>query len=447
MAQRTEALYDGKIIGIESVFTVIGGKQVNIPERIDDLRKKSRKGQLFCPCGCGANLILVAGDKNLREQHFRIKNSEDSLNCHMITEGKISVDSKIVLKCWLDDKIKADDLETRVPISMVNDCTRKYEFSFISRKKKIALNYCHERANLSDEKLEILDSNGAGIRIIHVVDFSNGNTNGQYPEWLMKIQKRQKYCLLLSIQESDYDKALLKAVFYEQDIDGYWVETSFAEDLLQKFDIAEDGDVLYNERSLLHFMEEERDRFHAGILTEQKKREEAQKRKEEEDRQREEDVKRRFAEELKRREKLEKEQAEAAEKRRLEKERQAAKEQKRREEFRKFIESGELPSDRQVLDENGVRWVRCEFCGKAGPYTDFSSYGGAGRINLGTCNECQNNNPEVAKRLSARISASRDPVTCPKCGGKLIRRRGRYGDFWGCDNYPDCTYTRRIFTR
>ena len=29
-----------------------------------------------CPCGCGANLILVAGDKNLREQHFRINKAD-----------------------------------------------------------------------------------------------------------------------------------------------------------------------------------------------------------------------------------------------------------------------------------------------------------------------------------------------------------------------------------
>jgi DNA topoisomerase-3 len=27
---------------------------------------------------------------------------------------------------------------------------------------------------------------------------------------------------------------------------------------------------------------------------------------------------------------------------------------------------------------------------------------------------------------------------CTKCEGLLIRRKGKYGYFWGCGNYPDC---------
>lgn len=30
---------------------------------------------------------------------------------------------------------------------------------------------------------------------------------------------------------------------------------------------------------------------------------------------------------------------------------------------------------------------------------------------------------------------------CPKCGGKLILRHGRYGNFYGCSNYPRCRFT------
>jgi hypothetical protein len=30
---------------------------------------------------------------------------------------------------------------------------------------------------------------------------------------------------------------------------------------------------------------------------------------------------------------------------------------------------------------------------------------------------------------------------CPKCGGILILRNGRYGSFYGCSNYPKCRYT------
>lgn len=34
--------------------------------------------------------------------------------------------------------------------------------------------------------------------------------------------------------------------------------------------------------------------------------------------------------------------------------------------------------------------------------------------------------------------------TCPKCGGKLIKRNGKYGDFIGCSNYPKCKYTKKV---
>ena len=30
---------------------------------------------------------------------------------------------------------------------------------------------------------------------------------------------------------------------------------------------------------------------------------------------------------------------------------------------------------------------------------------------------------------------------CPKCGGTLVRRNGKYGSFWGCSNYPKCRFT------
>lgn len=29
---------------------------------------------------------------------------------------------------------------------------------------------------------------------------------------------------------------------------------------------------------------------------------------------------------------------------------------------------------------------------------------------------------------------------CPRCGGKLIEREGKYGKFFGCSNYPNCKF-------
>lgn len=29
---------------------------------------------------------------------------------------------------------------------------------------------------------------------------------------------------------------------------------------------------------------------------------------------------------------------------------------------------------------------------------------------------------------------------CPRCGGKLIEKSGKYGSFYGCENYPQCKF-------
>lgn len=31
---------------------------------------------------------------------------------------------------------------------------------------------------------------------------------------------------------------------------------------------------------------------------------------------------------------------------------------------------------------------------------------------------------------------------CPRCGADLIKREGKYGAFYGCTNYPQCTFTK-----
>lgn len=33
---------------------------------------------------------------------------------------------------------------------------------------------------------------------------------------------------------------------------------------------------------------------------------------------------------------------------------------------------------------------------------------------------------------------------CPKCGGHLVERKGRYGSFLGCSNFPKCKFTRPL---
>ncbi len=39
----------------------------------------------------------------------------------------------------------------------------------------------------------------------------------------------------------------------------------------------------------------------------------------------------------------------------------------------------------------------------------------------------------------------RDENLCPNCSSKMISRKGQYGVFWGCSNYPNCKGTRDSF--
>ena len=394
MAQRTVALCNGKYIGIETIYTVIDGKQINIPDKLKELRLKSRNDQLLCPCGCGAHLTLVAGDRNLREQHFRIKDGQE--NCTVLTEGKASVESKIVLKCWLDDNLHAEDLESRVPICDVADTDRRYEYTFISRAYGVAVDYCYYRANLSDEKQAILEQNSPGIKIIHIVDSKNGGTEGQYPEGLMKIQTKQKYVLLLTAADMDYEAAEMAAVFYSQDIDGVWQETVFAEGALKEFRIDPKGNLRFKGELVSALFDVAFQRYQRGLEAERGRREAEKRRITERIKQQQEKIEQR------------KKQAEEAEKlRRAEEEKLLAEKRRTEEDFQLDMELALAQQNTPVYDAEGNRWIRCEFCGKIATDAEFTTYGGAGRVNLGTCNECSENNPAVEKALEARFNKQR----------------------------------------
>lgn len=391
MVQRSVCLCDGKYIGIESIFTVIDGKQINIPDKLSALRTRSRKGELFCPCGCGANLILVAGDRNLRAQHFRLKDSARQHECTAETERSHSIYSKIVLKCWLDEKLNVSDVETRVPICLVGDTARKYEFSFVSRTSKLAVSYSCNRANLSDEKMEILRANSSGIRLIYIVDALNSCGNGQYPEALMKVQERQGYCLLLDVEEMEYSTAKLSAVFYAQDCTGLWREIEFAAGALREFSISEYGRLLYQNAPLAALCEWKKSEFEREVQQEKIWREQQMKelleRPEREQKQR---PKRTQTLPVRRPQNTKSERQRAMEKLVHEKEEAGRRAQKkqREEAFRQTLAEQLNQQETQVIDPDGNRWVKCRYCGRVDKTTAFSSYGGRGSVNLGTCKIC-----------------------------------------------------------
>ncbi|MCK4798485.1 MAG: restriction endonuclease [Spirochaetes bacterium] len=42
------------------------------------------------------------------------------------------------------------------------------------------------------------------------------------------------------------------------------------------------------------------------------------------------------------------------------------------------------------------------------------------------------------------IIKSKETDICPTCGGKLLEKKGKYGKFFGCSNYPNCRFTKNI---
>ena len=47
------------------------------------------------------------------------------------------------------------------------------------------------------------------------------------------------------------------------------------------------------------------------------------------------------------------------------------------------------------------------------------------------------------KEYEKRRAASKTGEICPQCGSHMYKRAGKYGEFLGCGNYPNCKYAKR----
>ncbi len=50
---------------------------------------------------------------------------------------------------------------------------------------------------------------------------------------------------------------------------------------------------------------------------------------------------------------------------------------------------------------------------------------------------------DIAKMTNEAIPNQTENV-CPRCGGKLIKKNGKFGEFIGCSNYPNCKFTKKV---
>ena len=257
---------------------------------------------------------------------------------------------------------------------------------------------------------------------------------------------------------NSYDLAEMRAVFYATDIDGLWQEVEFANGLLKDYRIDDQGLISYKGQSLEELLATRRQSFQTSIEEEKARREEAKRQREaylkqqaeEEERRKEEQRKQHEAwleQQRKEAEEAEERSKQLAEQHRIAEEKKVEEKRQREEEFKKNLAAGLDQQVTQVRDPEGNRWIRCEYCGKIAKESEFVSYGGTGRVNLGTCKECSANKKDRLKieQKPAEVPKKKyDPTVCPDCGGKLIEKKGKFGKFMGCANYPRCRFTRRM---
>lgn len=48
------------------------------------------------------------------------------------------------------------------------------------------------------------------------------------------------------------------------------------------------------------------------------------------------------------------------------------------------------------------------------------------------------------KKIPNKKEYEKTITKCPECGRDLLKRKGRYGSFWGCAGYPMCKYTKDV---
>lgn len=62
--------------------------------------------------------------------------------------------------------------------------------------------------------------------------------------------------------------------------------------------------------------------------------------------------------------------------------------------------------------------------------------------NITTKNRTKEHTKRV-RQVTAHYENALAAGSCPRCGGRLVERKGAYGSFYGCSNYPRCKYTHR----
>lgn len=105
------------------------------------------------------------------------------------------------------------------------------------------------------------------------------------------------------------------------------------------------------------------------------------------------------------------------------------------EEFKQSLDVADKEIEKVELKDE-VSDERCENCGefmviKKGRFGKF--------LACPNYPECK-----TTKRLGQKEAAEETDIICELCGSKMLKRKGRFGDFLACSKYPECKNTKQI---
>jgi len=88
--------------------------------------------------------------------------------------------------------------------------------------------------------------------------------------------------------------------------------------------------------------------------------------------------------------------------------------------------------------------IACNLCGrkmvvksgKFGPFLGCPAYP--------ECKNILNFTVDENGQIKVTPVTDDEEMVCEKCGAKMVKKRGRFGSFWGCSGYPACDHIVKI---
>lgn len=454
MARKAICIYDDKYLGVDEIYTLCEGMPVYIEGKVERLRELGHQKKLFCHCGCGANVILVAGKEMKRAPHFRVWGGSNVGECTALNESDNSIWSKLILKLWMQDKLQSEGIAHKVSLNQITSSERKFEFTFYDYENKVGLCYWNKCDNITTDKVNTVESCNEIKRVFYIVDITNSGTDGQYQEFMNKIQSVQGYNLFLNLNTKNIknmhcENVILDVRIFVKTYIGLWKEINVISDFLSNYSFSTEMDLLYKGSLVRDYVTSAIDAFREkDALQKEKEHIRQEELRLEKERQKAEKLeKERLAREKAEQERLERE----AEKERTARERVKARENRLRGiendiAYKKaFTEEGEKIADldfatygKPIVNQLGWRYKQCKVCGCISKDSFFVEEKEGHESNFGICSNCK----QGANITS--LKKSDKSIKCPRCGGQLEVVPTGLGERLRCRNFPTCKYMETL---